>query len=62
MSADQNERQRERYRTSAEVREKRRETNRKYYLSHKQNWKLYEKNRRKRVHDRIKEQCGGMKL
>ena len=57
-----NRQNRERYRLSAKTRKKRSETNHRYYLSHKQKWILYAKARRQRVHDQVKEQCGGMKI
>ena len=65
MSADRaeiNRRNRERYQTNKEYRLKRQKAHRKYYLSHKYQWRLYAVTRRKRIHDQIKEQCGGMQL
>ena len=65
MTADRdtiNRRNRERYQTDKEYRLKRQESHRKYYLSHSEKWRLYAKTRRQKVHDQIKEQCGGMQL
>lgn len=65
MTADReeiNRQNRERYSTSAVIRKKRSEINHKYYLSHKQKWRMYAKTRRKRVYDQVKEQCGGLQI
>ena len=65
MTADNeknNQRNRERYRTSAAIRQKKNEANRRYYLSHKQKWRIYAKTRRRKVYDQVQKQCGGLQL
>ena len=47
---------------SNKANEKQKKANRQYYLSHAQQWHLYAKARRKRIHDHVKKQCGGMKI
>ena len=65
MTADKekiNQRNRERYRSSAKIRQKRSEVSHKYYLSHKQKWRMYAKTRRRKVYNQVQKQCGGLQL